>query len=148
MAAAENNGRQTSYVQCSQQQGVGKPRSARPLKPQTTVENNSDSLKHDTVISRTSEGGKGVARLLRWICLRNEEVRERADGEGNSRGGATKKRKIARTSLPIKLHVSQKGQINQSARREIAVLFLAPTGVMGVGYMSSHHSDGFLFHYS
>ena len=37
----------------------------------------------------------------------NVEVRERADGEGNSRGGATKKREISRTSLPINLHFSE-----------------------------------------
>ena len=41
-----------------------------------------------------------------WILLGNEEVRERADGEGNSCGGATKKREISRTSLTINIHFS------------------------------------------
>ena len=38
-----------------------------------------------------------------WIFLGNEEVRERQTDIGNLRGGAIKKRKISRTSLPISL---------------------------------------------
>ena len=44
------------------------------------------------------------------IFLGNEEVRERAwsaqTERGNSRGGATKKREISRSSLTINLHFS------------------------------------------